>query len=392
MLILEYTPMSNVDWLLKRLQDDDVIKIRKTFNIKKQDLSDQINLDELSQNSLYEYESISFIIAYLIDGYYKFDRDILGIDYDLHITKELKLKEEYFIAKSGISIFSKIGNLLSSNFEVIKIGNNEDDTFAIEYFKSMIKNFPNKTELEHYYNARLDVIIKEFVETKKDSEAVYVKYMNNKPSIQGDNIFDYFQNYEKDKYIKILEKLKFMLNNESSYDEKHWQKEILQIIRLIFPKYIKAFENVSIKDTKLSKTKYLDFMLIDANGNIDIAEIKKPFSDKNIVSLNQYRNNYIPLRELSGSIMQIEKYIYNLTRWGEDGETVLTKVYSKDLPTGFKIKITNPNGLIIMGREDKLMEMQKNDFELIKRKYKNIIDILTYDDLIRRITAIIQSY
>ena len=176
-----------------------------------------------------------------------------------------------------------------------------------------------------------------------------------------------------------------MLKNESDYDESNWQSEILQIIRLIFPKYIRAFEGVTIKDTDFAKSKYLDFMLVDANGNIDIAEIKQPFSHKNIVSMNQYRNNHIPLRELSGSIMQVEKYIYNLTRWGERGENILTERYIKELPKGFKIKITNPNGLIIMGREDRLTEDQKKDFEIIKRKYKNVIDILTYDDLLRRL-------
>ena len=38
-----------------------------------------------------------------------------------------------------------------------------------------------------------------------------------------------------------------------------------------------------------------------------------------------------------------------------------------------------------MGREDRLTEDQKKDFEIIKRKYKNVIDILTYDDLLRRL-------
>jgi hypothetical protein len=34
-------------------------------------------------------------------------------------------------------------------------------------------------------------------------------------------------------------------------------------------------------------------------------------------TLGQYRNNHIPLRELSGAVMQIEKYIYYLNRWGK---------------------------------------------------------------------------
>ena len=82
--------------------------------------------------------------------------------------------------------------------------------------------------------------------------------------------------------------------------------------------------------------------------------------------------------------MQIEKYIFYLNKTGASGEKKLTEKYKKQLPPNVKIKITNPNGLIIMGRDNKLTESQLSDFEIIKRKYKNIIDIFTYDDLIRR--------
>jgi hypothetical protein len=47
------------------------------------------------------------------------------------------------------------------------------------------------------------------------------------------------------------------------------------------------------------------------------------------------------------------------------------------LAENFKIKITNPSGLIIMGRTVGLSEEQIQDFEVIKRKYKNVIDIIT---------------
>ena len=46
----------------------------------------------------------------------------------------------------------------------------------------------------------------------------------------------------------------------------------------------------------------------------------------------------------------------------------------------------------VMGREEGLTDVQKNDLEIIKRKYKNIMDIITYDDLIRKIKNIIASY
>ena len=45
-----------------------------------------------------------------------------------------------------------------------------------------------------------------------------------------------------------------------------------------------------------------------------------------------------------------------------------------------------------MGRDASLNENQIIDFEIIKRKYKNIIDIITYDDLLSRLERIIEKY
>jgi hypothetical protein len=47
--------------------------------------------------------------------------------------------------------------------------------------------------------------------------------------------------------------------------------------------------------------------------------------------------------------------------------------------------------MIIMGREINLSPSQKRDFEVIKRKYKNIVDIITYDDLLGRLSVTIEQ-
>src|SRR5690606_24630925 len=103
------------------------------------------------------------------------------------------------------------------------------------------------------------------------------------------------------------------------------------------------------------------------------------------------RDNHIPKRDLSGTVMQIEKYIFYLNKIGVHGENKLTKKYKDELPEGLEIKITNPNGIIIMGRDNNLDKKQLADFEIIKRKYKNIIDIFTYDDLLRRLEMTINQ-
>ena len=95
--------------------------------------------------------------------------------------------------------------------------------------------------------------------------------------------------------------------------------------------------------------------------------------------------------------MQVEKYIYNLRRMGKEGEKRLTiKLHKKykHIPgiLDMKVRITNPRGMIIMGRSNSLSDEQKNDFEIIRRKYANIVDIITYDDLIHRLESLISKF
>lgn len=55
------------------------------------------------------------------------------------------------------------------------------------------------------------------------------------------------------------------------------------------------------------------------------------------------------------------------------------------------IKVINPQGLIIMGDARAFTQNQKRDFELIKRQYKNVSEIITYDDLLNRLDNMIEA-
>ena len=48
--------------------------------------------------------------------------------------------------------------------------------------------------------------------------------------------------------------------------------------------------------------------------------------------------------------------------------------------------------MIILGRDHNFAADQKFDFEIIKRKYANIVDIMTYDDLLQRLENIIAKF
>ena len=87
--------------------------------------------------------------------------------------------------------------------------------------------------------------------------------------------------------------------------------------------------------------------------------------------------------------MQAEKYLFHLSKWGVKGEDILTKKYAADLPAGMRVRISNPKAIVIVGRDQisgaSMTGSQLLDFQVIKRKYANMMDIITYDDLLRRL-------
>nr|WP_283937619.1 Shedu immune nuclease family protein [Sphingomonas hankyongi] len=219
--------------------------------------------------------------------------------------------------------------------------------------------------------------------------------VTDKPLIQ-----DELLQAEIDKFVYVRDTIDDWLKAANSYSELDWQRMIIKVILLIFPKYIAVLENVEIADfyTTPGRTRrrFIDLCLVDAGGNIDVIEIKKPF-DNVVVTKTLYRDNSLPTRELSGSIMQAEKYLFHLSKWGVPGERELTDRYGPSLPGSLSIRVTNPKAMIILGRDrlpngqPALSDRQMFDFEVIKRKYANMIDILTYDDLLRRLNNIIAS-
>lgn len=65
--------------------------------------------------------------------------------------------------------------------------------------------------------------------------------------------------------------------------------------------------------------------------------------------------------------------------------------YARCLPDGMLIKIVNPRGIIVFGRSRELSPDQILDFEVLRRKFAHIVDILTYDDLLMRFKNILSK-
>ena len=138
------------------------------------------------------------------------------------------------------------------------------------------------------------------------------------------------------------------------------------------------------------KKREVDFLLVDASGNADVLEIKKAFDKRNLLMRVPYRDNKVPVRELSGGIMQIEKYIHLLLNWGREGEAALTRNHSDLLPDGLAIRFVNPRGILLMGNCE-FDETEQRDFDLIRLQYSHVADIITYPDLLHRLERMIEA-
>lgn len=382
-LLLKYKS-DNVDvtWIDERFSEKENITLGRTFNLGSNSLLNE-NPDIWSDN----YRV--FVLGTLDENYFRIKKNILSIKHDLLLSKDMAISTKSFIAYKNISIFNKIDNLID---EPIVIGGDLLGSIPETDFAVLLKNFPTQTELTHYANSRISRVLIDYVGTMSDAQKRLDNYLNKKLEVKTTSRVEFIQEYEPKKFEYIRDELRMMLKDSESYTEKAWQKLIVNFLLLIFPKYLSLLENLHIKDfySNLAKAKdrYIDLTLVDANGTIDIIEIKKPF-DNCLLSTNKYRDNFTPKKELSGSVMQVEKYIFHLNKWGRAGELEILNKRKHELPPDFDIKITNPKAMIILGRDNDFANDQKFDFEIIKRKYANIIDIMTYDDLLRRLDNII---
>lgn len=386
-LLLHYqSELDEADWIDAELQDEGIVSIKRIFSFRSKHIIDANDAKE-SDN-----ESRIFVLGFLIEDYYKIDKDILGLQFDLLLYKNMKINDKTFIAAGRISIFNKIDRLIK---EQIVVGGDYKNAIPVSDFEKLLQVFPTKSTLDHFANSRISGILKEYLGTITDAQKKLEDHLKRQGAIKAKSRVKFIQKYEVEKYKYIRDVLKEMLLESDSYTEVNWQKLIVDFLFMIFPKYVAVLEKVQIKDyyTKPNKTtnRYIDLTLVDANGNIDIIEIKKPFTNC-LLSSSTYRDNYTPKKDLSGSVMQVEKYLFHLNKWGAEGEKRINEKYSKQLPHGMVIKITNPKAMIVLGRENDFAKEQKFDFEIIKRKYANIVDIMTYDDLLHRLENIISRF
>lgn len=378
-----------------------------TENLEKKGLHSLKGIFVLKKCDVVWYDDFSYVFCLgklSNNGYFDIESRILHLNHKLQIHKEIEIKAKTFFEtcrNRHFSVFSKLDKIVKRD---MIIGGDKENAIPANVFSEILHCLPNDNEVDKYIDARFSSILSTVfddgiedyrgkLETYKQKKLDQLKkQLKRKESDFGG---DELKELEIIKYKGIKDKIKQWLDDSAEkHSEQEWQHLLKGIIPLLFPKYIAVFEGAPIDDP-YKKTvrgrdtkRELDYLLVDADGNCDIGEIKAPF-EHCILSTTLYRDNYVPLRELSGAIMQVEKYIFYMNKKGLDADEKLNKKYNGKLPKNFNIKVTNPKGLIILGRSNKFVEKEKRDFEIIKRKYQHIMDILSYDDLLNRLDNMI---
>lgn len=386
-------------WIWRELQTSSGARVSHVFRFKREDL---IEAPRAEDQDHFDDFTFSFRLATVGPSYYRIAGRKLRIPNDVLIAKRgFEWSRKMFAAERNVSIFLRLSKLVGPGKEIV-IGGDAEGAIPIEMFQDMLKKFPSSIELDRYANARVANVVGEYLDPQRDFRAQYEAYLSRRTAaprrapLRAEELLS----TEIEKFELVLETIRSWLAFSGGRSEADWQKQLLAFLPIIFPKYVAVIEKVPIEDrhTRPGKLVHreIDLALVDVNGNIDVIEIKKPMDDV-LLRKTKYRDNFVPTGDLSGTIMQAEKYLFHLSKGGVASEDKLTEKYKDLLPPGLRIRITNPKALLILGRDRKpdgtpaLAAEQLFDLEVIKRKYANMIDIITYDDLTRRLDRIIAS-
>lgn len=365
---------------LEKLNTEDGIPIRRTFFINRD-----------TKYKIIDDDTIEFVIGELDGDYYKLDKNVFQTNNIFYFQKDFKLKANYFFQLNKISILRKIDKVITND---LYIGGKVLNAIPEDIYINMIKNFPNTTECIKYQNMRIEFLCESYISPIKNNKQDYIDYVNKKDekiTNVGLNINEEIVNSELIKYEYILSKLKVMLNESEKYSEDDWQIAIAKILMLLNSNYIGFLEKLRIPIEEEGEFREPDFLLVDASGFIDIIEIKKA-DNIQILNKREYRNNFIPSQELSGAIMQCNKYCFWLTQNRKNNEALISKKIKEKYGIDMNINIRSPKFTIILGRSIDFTERQKKDFKTIKNQYNNVNEILTYDDIIIKLERIIGTF
>ena len=382
----------------------------KGLNLKKENLVEDERIKEYfiqleSERDYYDdfedNQNTLFYIGDVKDDYVYLDKDVFQIENNFAIKKALlsgKIDSKmFFIYTSSYKGRTAVVNIISkyANCDCyicedgdLELGKNGYIPFSD--YNRLISSFPTKTELQKYQATRIANIIGDYFDNS-DALQKYNDYMKKKGNKNKKYSIDIAAEYDIDMYDYIIKELEAALKN-TNISEEEWQKKLVPIICLLYPRYVTCLSKVPIiHNDDFSDTKELDCLLVDIEGNCCILELKKPFNGEKLLT-NSYRKNfYQPKFKLAGGVQQIEEYIYDLNLYKKENIKSISKKYSEEID-GIDINLVDVQGILICGRSNDFSKEEKRDFEIIRNQYKNVIDLLTYDDIIQRLKKTIELF
>lgn len=375
-LLLKYRPDVNYEWVENKLSKGEEVSIKNSFYFKQKNY---LRKDE--------YEDYIFLLGTLKSNYYLIKKEILSTNFDVYIDKYYPINYKMFrVNLKYKNTFSALNDVYKG--ERLFIGGDNAD-ISSEDFQEMIKYFPTKYETDLYVKSRIETITESYFTDSNNYNQKLSNYLEKK-RINFTSSLNKIDQYDITKYKLILDHLQRMINEHTNYVEKNWQNEIIKIITLIMPQCIFTLKEISIKISS-KKRRRIDVLLVNANGNVDIIEIKR-YDSRPLIGKNpDSRGNYKPSSSLSSAIMQAEKYSYLCNTFSKEMKKEIEEKIKENYNVDFKVNILNPKTIIIMGNANEMDDKKRQDFELIRRMYSNVIDIITYGDLIQRLQNIIKA-
>lgn len=279
-LHLVYRPdVRSPESLRESLAAGDQVTIKGTYHLTQANLIKRKSkraLDEWDDGS----DEMRFVVAAARGRYFVFDPQILGVSVPVLIALDAKPTWRWFTAEERTSVLRVLAGLKPSR---IVIGGDAPDAIPVSKYIALIAQFPSPHEKRLYVQSRLAGVFRELTDAQIDAVAKLDKYVQKRVKTKPKNLAAPFRASEIKKYEFLHAQLRAMLKDDAGIPERQWQTEILDIVRLLNPKYIAAFTSVTIKDSLTGGHRQLDIMLVDVNGHIDVIEIKKPLDRKSVV-------------------------------------------------------------------------------------------------------------
>lgn len=197
-----------------------------------------------------------------------------------------------------------------------------------------------------------------------------VNYFNNlfqslKISVYQQNIEDFIKRLEEDHY--------------ETKGDKSWQSWIYNNRWLFGTQYGQI-----IQKEKVGFDNIPDFLLLTADGFLDVLEIKKPSSPV-LVKDSSHKGNYKWSSEVTEAIAQADNY---LNHTNSNHLAISQRIREK---YNLEINAIKPRAIILIGKSDKWDNKKRECFRSLNQLLHGV-EVVTYTDLLRRGQNLIKLY